>query len=73
MSVISRARAEVIARSHACVKCGEYSYKRITVREAGREHQQDLNEAWHAVLICGVCGVHQELGIDPEGEILYAG
>ncbi len=73
MTVISRARAEVIARSHACVKCGEYSYKKITVREAGAAHQQDLNEAWHAVLICGVCGVHQELGIDPEGEIIYAG
>ncbi len=73
MRRISLARAEVIARSHACVRCGEYSYKKLSVREAAKEHQRDLNEAWHAILICGVCGAHQELGIDPEGEVLYAG
>jgi transcription elongation factor Elf1 len=73
LSRISRARAEVIARSHACVKCGEYSYKKLTVREASPDHEREFNEAWHAVLICGICEAHQELGIDAEGEILYAG
>jgi len=24
-----------------------------------------------AIKVCGVCGLHQELGIDEEGEILY--
>lgn len=73
MSAITRARAEVIARSHACVKCGEYSYKKLSVREAAPEHRQEFDERWHAVLICGVCGAHQELGIGPDGEVLYAG
>jgi hypothetical protein len=63
----------MIARSHACVKCGEYSYKKLTVREASKSHHEELDEAWHAVMVCGICGVHQELGIDSEGEVLYAG
>ena len=71
MATISRMRAEMIARSHPCEQCGEYSYKRVTVRQSSPEHQKELNEVWHAVKVCGVCGLHQELGIDDEGEILY--
>lgn len=71
MAGITRERAERIARAHPCELCGEYSYKRITVKPASPEHQKELNEAWHVTKVCGVCGLHQELGIDEEGEILY--
>ena len=68
---ITRERAERIARSHACEHCQEYSYKKVTVRPASAEHQREFNEAWHAVKVCGVCGLHQEMGIDAEGDIVY--
>ena len=71
MAGISRERAERIARSHPCEQCGEYSYKRLTVKPSTPEHQKELKEAWHAIKVCGVCGLYQELGIDEEGEILY--
>jgi transcription elongation factor Elf1 len=70
---ISRQRAERIARGHACVKCKEYSYKKLTVKPASAEHRAELNEAWHVVAVCGICGLHQEMGIDEEGDVLYAG
>lgn len=68
---ISRARAEVVARSHACVKCKEYSYRRVTIREPSESLKNEFGEVWHALLVCGVCGLHQELGIDNDGDILY--
>jgi transcription elongation factor Elf1 len=67
---ITRERAERIARAHACERCGEYSYKKVTVKPAPPS-TAELGEAWHANLVCGVCGRHQELGIDDEGEIVY--
>jgi len=70
---ISRERAERIARSHACVKCREYSYKKVRVVPPTDGCRDEFNEVWHAVLVCGVCGTHQELGIDDEGDIAYAG
>ena len=33
--------------------------------------EQHHPAVWHAVLICGVCGMHQEMGIDAEGDIVY--
>jgi hypothetical protein len=69
---ITRERAERIARAHACENCGEYSYKRLVVKAATPD-QQELGAAWHAVKVCGVCGMQQELGIDAEGDIVYAG
>ncbi|MFL5577665.1 MAG: hypothetical protein ACJ79S_17050 [Gemmatimonadaceae bacterium] len=71
MSGITRERAERIARAHACENCGEYSYKRLVVKPATADHRTELNEAWHAVKICGVCGLQQEMGIDEEGDIVY--
>ena len=68
---ISRERAERIARAHACVRCQEYSYRKVSVREPAEQLRRELNEAWHAVLVCGVCDAEQELGIDPEGDIVY--
>ena len=70
---ISRERAERIARAHACENCGEYSYKKFGVRPATDALRKELNEAWHASMVCGVCGMHQELGIDDDGEIVYVG
>jgi len=28
---------------------------------------------WQATKICGVCGAHQEIGIDAEGDIVFVG
>ncbi len=71
MAKISRDRAERIAKAHACENCGEYSYKKLTIKPASPALRRELAEAWHAVKICGVCGMQQELGIDDEGEIVY--
>ena len=68
---ISEARALMIARSHHCVRCQEYSYKRVSVKPASEQLREELGEVWHAQLLCGVCGLHQELGIDGEGDVLY--
>ena len=73
LAKITRERAERIAKAHACENCGEYSYKKFIVRPASKEHQQEFNEAWHAVKVCGVCGMQQEMGIDSEGDIVYVG
>ncbi len=70
---ITRERADRIARAHACENCGEYSYKRLVVRPASEAHRKEFNEAWHVVKICGVCDLHQEMGIDDEGDIAYVG
>ena len=71
MAKITRERAERIARAHACEQCGEYSYKKLVVKPASKASQEELNEAWHAVKTCGVCGMQQEMGIDDEGDIVY--
>lgn len=71
LAKITRERAERIARAHACENCGEYSYKKLTIKPASAETQRALGEVWHAVKVCGVCGMQQELGIDDDGEIVY--
>lgn len=71
MAKISRDRAERIAKAHACENCGEYSYKKLSIKPASAAMRDELGEAWHAVKVCGVCGMQQELGIDDEGEIVY--
>ena len=72
-SGITKQRAERIARGHACIKCNEYSYKKLTVKPASAEHRAELGVAWQVVAVCGICGTHQELGIDDDGDIVYAG
>jgi len=69
---ISHERAQRIARAHACVNCKEYTYRKLVVREAIPALMAEFGEAWHAELVCGVCGVHQELGIDGDGDVVYA-
>lgn len=68
---ISLERAERIARAHACVRCGEYSWRKFSVKEASDEHRQEFGEEWHAVLECGVCALQQEIGIDGDGDVVY--
>ena len=70
---ITEARALMVARSHHCVRCQEYSYKRLQVKPASTQMREELGEEWHATLLCGVCGMHQELGIDADGDVLYVG
>ena len=68
---ITKARAERIARAHACQRCEEYSYKKLVVKAATGTHIRELGVVWKATLVCGVCGLSQELGIDSEGEVVY--
>ena len=68
---ITESRALMIARSHHCVRCQEYSYKRAFVKPASEQLRKELGEEWHATLLCGVCGLQQELGLDGDGDVLY--
>ena len=70
---LPRERAERIARAHACVRCKEYSYRRVRVVEATASLREALGTAWQATLVCGVCGTPQELGIDDDGDVVYVG
>jgi hypothetical protein len=71
LTKISQERAERIARGHACDHCGEYSFKKIKVKPATEAHRKALGELWHVIKLCGVCGMHQEVGIDDDGDIVY--
>lgn len=70
-SSISKERAEKIAKAHACEHCGEYSYKKLTIKPATATNKKEFGEVWHCTKICGVCGMEQELGIDGDGDIAY--
>lgn len=70
-SVISKERAERIAKGHACEHCGEYSYKKLSIKAPTPTQRNELKESWHAIKTCGVCGLEQEMGIDADGDILY--
>jgi len=39
---------------------------------ATESHHKALGEVWHVTKTCGVCGMQQEVGIDAEGDIVYA-
>ena len=70
--MISQERAERIARAHACIGCNEYTYRKVAVRSALPSLRAEFGEEWHASLTCGVCGIQQELGIDGDGDVIYA-
>lgn len=70
---IGRARAAYIARSHPCPTCGEYSFKKVTVKPAPVSLRREFSAAWVVSRTCGVCGLEQEMGLDSEGEVVYAG
>ena len=71
MKKITEDRAERIAKSHACMNCEEYTFKRVSVEAASEDRQESLGVAWIATRTCGVCGAEQELGIGPNGSIVY--
>jgi hypothetical protein len=71
LAPITRERAERIARAHACERCGEYSYKRLVVKPASTAITEELGAAWVANKVCGVCGLHQEMGIDEDGDVVF--
>jgi hypothetical protein len=68
---ISRERAERVARAHACTGCLEYSYRRVKLEPADPRVRDALQVEWRAVLVCGVCGREQELGIDADGDVVF--
>ena len=70
MTKITRERAERIAKAHACNQCGEYSYKRVTVKPAAK-HLEELGVVWSTQQTCGVCDAQHELGIDDDGAIVF--
>lgn len=72
MKEIDQERAERIAKSHPCENCGEYSFKRLKVRPALESDRKAFGEVWHVSKTCGVCGMEHEIGIDAEGDIVYA-
>jgi cytochrome c551/c552 len=72
-SPVSQERAERIARSHACVRCAEYSWKRVKLRLADAAAREAHGAVWQAELVCGVCDTWQEIGIAADGDIVYAG
>jgi hypothetical protein len=69
--VITRDRAERIAKAHACENCAEYSFKSLVVKDATEATRSELGEAWHATKTCGVCGMQHEMGIAADGEVVY--
>ena len=68
---ITRERAERIAKSHACANCGEYSWKKVTIKPATKRLQESLGVVWASAQTCGVCNAHHELGIDEDGAVVY--
>jgi transcription elongation factor Elf1 len=72
LASITRERAERIARGHACENCGEYTYKKLVVKPAPQSVREELQAVWIATKTCGVCGLQQELGIDEDGDIVFA-
>jgi hypothetical protein len=68
---IDRDRAARIAKSQACGRCGEYSYKKVSVKPATPRLRESLGILWSAELVCGVCDAHLELGIGDDGEVVY--
>lgn len=73
MTKLSRERAERIAKAHACPRCKEYSYRKLTVKPAPKAIETELGAVWVANRICGVCDHREEIGIADDGDIVYSG
>jgi hypothetical protein len=69
---ITKERAERIAKGHACENCGEYTIKKLKVVAASAAITAELEAVWIATKTCGVCGMEQEVGIDADGDIVFA-
>lgn len=73
MPKLTKERAQKIARAHACSSCQEYTYRRLVVKEATAAIVAELGAVWIATKTCGVCKYKEEIGIDDEGDVVYAG
>jgi hypothetical protein len=71
LAPITRERAERIAKAQACGNCGEYSYKKVSVKPAPPRLQESLGIVWSAEKVCGVCNAHLEMGIAEDGDIVF--
>jgi len=69
---VTKERAERIAKGHACENCGEYTIKKLKVVAAPAAITEELNAVWIAKKTCGVCGMEQEIGIDEDGDVVFA-
>lgn len=65
-----RERAERIARSHACGKCGEYSWKKVKLAPAEEPERIAFQGTWQAELLCGVCDTYQVVVITEDGDLI---
>jgi hypothetical protein len=70
MTVVSKERAELIARAQACPRCREYTYKKIKLRPA-TPGDQISGAAWIGELVCGVCAAHLQLALESDGDVLF--
>ena len=68
--VITRERAERIARAQACPRCKEYTYKKLKLR-AAVSADQIAGAAWIAEMVCGVCAAHLQLALESDGDVLF--
>jgi hypothetical protein len=69
---VTKERAERIAKGHACENCGEYTIKKLKVVPATAAITEELGAVWIARKTCGVCGMEQDVGIDDDGDIVFA-
>lgn len=69
---ITHERAERIAKAHACSRCAEYTFRKLTVKPATKALEDELGVIWVAVRLCGVCKHEEEIGIAADGDIVYA-
>ena len=68
--VISKERAERIARAQPCPRCKEYTYKKLKLR-AAVAGDQIAGAAWIAEMVCGVCAANLQLALESDGEVLF--
>jgi hypothetical protein len=70
MAIVTKERAELIARAQACPRCHEYTYKRMKLRAADST-DQIADAAWVAEMVCGVCSAHLQLALESDGDVLF--
>jgi hypothetical protein len=70
MTIVTKERAELIARGQACPRCREYTYKRIKLRAASTA-DHIAGAAWIAEMVCGVCAAHLQLALESDGDVLF--
>ncbi len=70
MAIVTKERAELIARAQACPRCHEYTYKRMKLRAADTTDHIS-GAAWVAEMTCGVCSAHLQLALESDGDVLF--